>query len=334
MGRLHIPGGCYHLIGRGLERRTIFEDKADKLEFLERLGSNLSKTQCQCLAWALMSNHYHLLVRVGPFPLSKLMAPVLGGYGGYYNKRHKRSGYVFQNRFKSILCQEERYLLELVRYIHLNPLRAAVVPDLSSLNRYLWTGHAGMLGRGKQAWHDTESSLSFFGATSYAAKKAYLEFMRAGVAEPNPSNLSGGGLVRSTGSWEALGNLRKEHAHCIGDERILGDSDFVSAVLSRDSLNLDQATLRSRQGWTLEKLIHRVCDLYKIDEHALLRKARNNSCSRSKALICYWATFDLDTANTEIAQRLLISQQAISKWTGKGHSLVSNSDIRFPDAET
>ncbi|MEZ5490412.1 MAG: transposase [Gammaproteobacteria bacterium] len=83
MGRLHIPGGCYDLIGRGLERRTIFEYDADKLEFHERLGSNLVKTQCQYLAWALMSNHCHLLVRAGHLPLSKLMAPVLGGYGGY-----------------------------------------------------------------------------------------------------------------------------------------------------------------------------------------------------------------------------------------------------------
>lgn len=333
MGRLHIPGGCYHLIGRGLERRAIFQNGADKLEFLKRLGSNLTKTQCQCLAWALMPNHYHVLVRVGPFPLSKLMAPVLGGYGGYYNRRHKRSGYVFQNRFKSILCQEDSYLLELVRYIHLNPLRAALVPDLRSLNRYRWTGHAGMLGRRKQAWHDTESALSLFGPTSRTAKKVYLKFMRAGVKEPKPGNLSGGGLVRSIGSWEALGNLRKEHVHCLGDERILGDSEFVSAALSKDSLGLDQATLRSRQGWTLNKLICSVCDRCEIDEYALLRKARNNNCSRSKALICYWGTTELGLSTVEIARRLQISQQAVAKWIGKGHSLVSNSAIRFPEAE-
>ena len=120
MGRLHVPGGCYHVIGRGLERRYIFGEDTDKLDFLARLGKNLAHSQAQCLAWAIMSNHYHLLVRVSNRPLSRLMAPLLGGYAGSYNRRHRRSGYVFQNRYESILCDEESYLLELIRYIHLN----------------------------------------------------------------------------------------------------------------------------------------------------------------------------------------------------------------------
>ena len=79
------------------------------------------------LAWTLMSNHYHFLIRVGVRHLAKLMAPVLGGFAGNYNLRHHRSGYVFQNRFSSILCDEDSYLLQLVRYIHLNPLRAMMI---------------------------------------------------------------------------------------------------------------------------------------------------------------------------------------------------------------
>jgi REP element-mobilizing transposase RayT len=332
-GRLHIPGGCYHLIGRGLERRALFEDPIDKQDFLDRLGKNLDRTQCQCLAWALMSNHYHLLVRVGPLPLAKLMAPVLGGYGGYYNRRHRRSGYVFQNRFKSILCQEDSYLLELIRYIHLNPIRAAMVRDLTSLNGYSWTGHAGMLGRLKQSWHDTHAVLELFGNSYRAARKQYLEFMKAGVESTDPRNLSGGGLVRSIGSWEALSQLRKEHVHCIGDERILGDSSFVVSALKEDRLGLDQATLRSREGWTLDKLIHRTCGLCEIAEQGILNKARSNNCSRAKALVCFWGTIELGLTTTEIAQRLQISQQAVSNWIKKGQYLVETSNINFPDPE-
>ena len=106
-GRLHIPGGCYHIIGRGLERRFIFDAIEDKEEFLSRLGYNLNRCQAQCRAWTLMSNHYHLLIRASQKPLSKFMAPLLSGYAGYYNRRYHRSGYVFQNRFKSILCDTD-----------------------------------------------------------------------------------------------------------------------------------------------------------------------------------------------------------------------------------
>ncbi|MDG2339300.1 MAG: transposase [Gammaproteobacteria bacterium] len=98
-GRLHLPGGRYLVIGRGLERRYIFKHAEDKEEFLARLGENLSRSGAQCLAWAMMSNHYYLLIRVDTKPLSKLMGPVLSGYAGYYNRRYRRAGYVFQNRF-------------------------------------------------------------------------------------------------------------------------------------------------------------------------------------------------------------------------------------------
>ena len=151
-GRLHIPGGYYHVMGRGLERRRIFNHSDDKNDFLARLGVALAESESQCLAWAVMSNHYHLLIRVSAQPLSKLMSPLLGGYASSYNRRHRRSGYVFQNRFKSILCDADSYLLGLVRYIHLNPMKAKMLASLSQLSRYRWTGHAGLLGRHTQSW--------------------------------------------------------------------------------------------------------------------------------------------------------------------------------------
>jgi len=99
-------------MGRGLESRRIFETEIDKQDFLTRLGKGLERTQCQCLAWAVMSNHYHLLIRVKSQPLSDLMSRVLSGYATQYNLRQRRVGYVFQNRFKSILCDADDYLLD------------------------------------------------------------------------------------------------------------------------------------------------------------------------------------------------------------------------------
>lgn len=190
-----------------------------------------------------------------------------------------------------------------------------------------------MLGRRKQAWHDTDSVLDLFGNSRRAARKQYLDFMRAETGNVNSNNLSGGDLVRSSGSWEALSNLRKEHAHCIGDERILGDSDFVSAALNNDKLNLDRSTLRARQGWSFDKLVRKVCHLCDIQQQLPLKKARNNNYSKAKALTCFWGTAELGLTTYEIAQRLEISQQAVSKWVNKGQGLVENSGVCFSDIE-
>ena len=144
LGRLHVPGGCYHVMGRGLERRYIFENDDDKSEFLDQLGRSLEKSDAVCLAWAVMSNRYHLLIRVGVDPLSRLMASLPTGYVVNYNRRHDRSGYLYQNRFKSILCDEDEYLLKLISYIHLNPWKAGMLSRLVELDGYPWTGHAGL----------------------------------------------------------------------------------------------------------------------------------------------------------------------------------------------
>lgn len=321
MGRLHIPGGCYHVIGRGLERRYIFRETADKRDFLSRLKSNLPRSQSQCLAWAVMPNHYHLLIRAGPQPLSKLMAPLLGGYGGSYNRRHQRVGYVFQNRFKSILCDEENYLLELVRYIHLNPLRAGVVGELSELDWYPWTGHAGIVGNSGFSWHVVDEVLCHFGAKRGMAKRAYREFIRDGIRVSNNHEYSGGGLIRSNGGWEAVSMLRKEHSHCIGDERILGNSQFVEQSLSEDSLQIEIKTFRQQQGWTLEKLISCVCSAYEFQEQRLTTKARGSQLALAKSLICYWGGGEeLGLPLMEIGIRLRISQQAVSKWVSQGRA--------------
>ena len=150
--RLDAPGVLHHIIVRGIERRKIFRDDSDRDDFLKRLGGILRKSQTPCFAWALMPNHFHLLLRTGLTPLSNVMRRLLTGYAVTFNLRHRRSGHLFQNRYKSIVCQEEAYLLELVRYIHLNPMRAKLVADLNALDRYRFCGHGPLMGkfRGKR----------------------------------------------------------------------------------------------------------------------------------------------------------------------------------------
>jgi len=139
--RIDAPGALHHIIVRGIERRRIFSDDQDRDNFVERLGNIVTQTQTFCFAWALIPNHAHILLRTGQTPLATVMRRLLTGYAVSYNRRHRRHGHLFQNRYKSILCQEDAYLLELVRYIHLNPLRAKIVRSLTDFDKYPYSGH-------------------------------------------------------------------------------------------------------------------------------------------------------------------------------------------------
>lgn len=140
-----------------------------------------------------MSNHAHLLLRTGDVPLSTLMARLLTGYAAGFNRRHRRSGHLFQNRYKSIICQEEPYLQELLRYIHLNPLRAGIVPDYESLCLYRWSGHAALFGTRAVPWQDVTYILALFGPDEETAGSIYGEFVAKGINHGRRPELAGGG---------------------------------------------------------------------------------------------------------------------------------------------
>src|SRR5581483_10224160 len=138
--RLDLPGHFYHVMVRGVARCPIFRSSLDREDFLTRFITGLTRTASLCYAWALMSNHLHLLLVAGPTGLADLMHPLLTGYVGAFNRRYKRVGHLVQNQFKAILCDKESYFLELVRYIHLNPVRAGIVQTIQDLGRCPWTG--------------------------------------------------------------------------------------------------------------------------------------------------------------------------------------------------
>ena len=182
MSRLDTPGLLHHIIIRGIERRKIFNDNKDREDFIERLSILLPKTKTQCYAWAFMTNHAQFLFRSGPAGISALMRRLLTGYAVYYNRRHRRHGQLFQNRYKSIICQEDAYLQELARYIHLNPLRAKIVDDLSQLDRYAYGGHSALIGNKKREWQDTEFVLGFFGKKASEAQRNYRAYVKKGIS--------------------------------------------------------------------------------------------------------------------------------------------------------
>ncbi len=317
-GRLHIDGGCYHIMGRGLERRYIFASDADKTDFLIRLEHALSKTSTVCMAWAVMSNHYHLLLRVGTQPVGILMSGILGGYASQYNRRHQRVGYVFQNRFASILCEEEAYFLELIRYIHLNPVRAGVVVGISALDTYRWAGHAAVMGTMKCGWQRTSEVLDRFGRSISESRRRYREFIAEGLSTDDRVDFDGGGWIRSAGGWEALTNARRDHEQRIGDERILGSSDFVQAVLRNDSLSVDPPTGYQRSGVTLTTLISMVFSYFDLDVDLVGDRGRGDELSSARSVICYLGTSELGLSQSQIGTVLKLSQAGVSMARHRG----------------
>ena len=143
--RLDAPGVLHHVMGRGIEKKAIFMDIKDRENFIARLAALVEDQAMTVYAWALLPNHFHLLCKTKRWPLSSSMRKLLTGYVVHFNKRHKRHGHLFQNRYKSIVCQEDTYLLELVRYIHLNLLRIGKVKNIVELNKSPYSGHSAVM---------------------------------------------------------------------------------------------------------------------------------------------------------------------------------------------
>jgi putative transposase len=327
--RIDVPGAVHHIIVRGLNRQDIFLGDNDRIDFLGRLESALSQTGCRCYAWALLSNHFHLLIRTSDKPLSDLMRKLLSGYAIAFNRRHNRHGYLFQNRYKSIMCQEEEYLLELVRYIHLNPLRAGMVKDMHALDRYRWSGHAVLMGHSRRGWQDRAEILVRFSAKKREAVSGYRQFVADGVALGRREELTGGGLLRSAGGWEGVRELQRAGDYWRGDERILGDGDFVNAVLQAAEESLTRREKCKRQGWDLHRLVDAVCKMLAVAPDDLQKKGRANSLSSAKGLICYLGYSRLDITGMELARYFAMSRPSVSQAIRRGEQFAKKNKVKL-----
>jgi putative transposase len=325
--RLDAPGALHHIIFRGIERRIIFPGDEDRDDFLERLGSTLKRTQTACYAWALIPNHVHLLLRTGETPISQVMRCLLTGYAVGFNLRHRRHGHLFQNRYKSILCQEDSYLLELVRYIHLNPLRAKLVTSVAGLDDYPYCGHSAVLNRHPREWQGVDRVLSLFGGRVSRSREMYRDFIAKGVETGRRPELTGGGLVRSLGGWDEVKRRRKTGDWGKSDERILGDPDFVLAVLAAGQERLARTYSYRSDGWDFDRLVMRVSEVLNIDSVRVTQKGRYPDVVRARSLLCYWAHRELGLSTVELARRLGLTQPAISQSVARGRAIVVSEGL-------
>jgi len=324
-----MPSALHHLIFRGIERRKIFQDDVDRDNFLDRLGKALVASGTPCYAWALLPNHAHLLLRTGNVPLATVMRRFLTGYAVTYNHRHRRHGQLFQNRYKSILCQEDPYLLELVRYIHLNPMRAGIVPDLAVLETYPYSGHSVLLGKQKNSWQDIDSVLGYFGRRVFWARRRYRSYVEEGVSEGRRVDLTGGGLVRSLGGWKEVKKSRVGGDRLKGDERILGDSDFVREVLRVSEEGMERRYRLRAAGYNLGKLANQVAKFFGLKVEDLLRPGKYEKVVAGRSLFCYWAVRELGISAAELARRIGISQPAVSYSVQRGEKIAQEKSFEL-----
>lgn len=322
--RLDVPGHMYHVMSRGIERGQIFFDEADYTDFMERFVVWLGKSGGKCLAWCLMPNHFHFLILRGDRPLSELMHHMLTGYAVNFNGRHRRVGHLFQNRYKAILCDLEEYLLELVPYIHLNPLRAGLVKDLDGLEDYQWCGHGSVISGVTDGLLDREFLLPYFGGDIKAAIEKYQEVMEEKAAECRPLNLTGGGLVRSFGGRNNALRVLRAGQKVFFDQRILGESDFVESALKAAD------AVVSRELLSREELLAAVEKQTGVTSAAIQSLNRQRIPARARAVYCYLCRERAGVPCREMMLELGISQSGVSRLAAKGRKFIENGEIIFP----
>jgi len=298
---------------RGIDKAKIFRDDDDKARFLERLGQYVEEGESAVYAWVLMDNHVHILFKSGKDGISTVMRKLLTWYAQYFNRRHRRTGHLFENRYKSILCDEDNYLLALVRYIHLNPVRAKLVETLEQLEGYRWSGHRSIIGKTKHTWMAIDRVLSEFGSTRRKALGEYRRFMREGLEQGRLPELTGGGLIRSKGGWSQVLSARRSGHREEFDERILGNGDFVNRILEEAEEKAKHQLKLRRGGKTLTGIVGEECKRERISPNELRGGGRRRKISRLRATIAKRGRDELGLSLAEIARHVGVNTSSIRK---------------------
>ncbi len=312
--RIDIPGGLYHVIARGNERQKIFREDPDCEEFYKRAVQSVSETGQKCLAWALIPNHFHMLILRGRRPLADMMRKLMTGYVGYFNRRYRRSGHLFQDRYKAILCQEEEYLLEVAAYIHLNPMRAGLVKRYKELEGYKWCGHKEALA-GEGGLLEREYLLEHFGDRKELAVKKYYSFVEERIGRYKRGEYSGGGLLRSIGSSETAAGLMLRGDKELFDVRVLGSGDFVAAVLKE--LDAD----KNRKAGKAE-IIEEVVKITGLRKDFIFKHDRTPDTVAAKSAYCYLMREKGGAKGVDLMKELGLSSGAISHLLRKGRAML------------
>ena len=326
--RLDIPGALHHVISRGVARCRVFGDNTDYKFFLEAFAGLLRESETQCLAWVLMPTHFHLLLRTGKKPLTWLMQRLLLRYSLHFNRRHQRPGHLFQNRFKSILCDEDQYLLELVRYIHLNPIRTGRTRTMAELAGYEWCGHGVLLGKQKAEWQEVDEVLGLLGRSREKARDTYESFVREGLGMGHREDLAGGGLIRSVGGREGVKGVMRERQKNQADERILGSGEYVAAVL-REVEHRDRRKEGIKRRLTPDEVVERAAKAMGVSLADVKARSRRRKVAEARFLACKWLVEDIGMRVVDVAGLLKVTPPAVIHGVRRGKVVEEKSGAKI-----
>ncbi|MBI1811894.1 MAG: transposase [Nitrospirae bacterium] len=257
--RIEYPGAIYHITSRGNARGKIYKDDNDREAFLEILGSVIKRYNYLCHAYCLMDNHYHLIIETPEPNLSRGMRQLNGVYTQAYNRRHRKAGHIFQGRYKSILIEKENYLLELCRYIILNPIRAGIT---KKPEQWEWSSYLATIGKTKTpAYLTTDWILGQFGSKRSKAERQYAEFVKSGISKGKPwDDLEGqillGGDEFITKFKELLAD-KKEIKEIPRRQRYVGRPELAKLFKDTRDANRKKDTIYQahvRYGYTLKEI--------------------------------------------------------------------------------
>ena len=246
------------------------------------------------------------------------MRSVLTGYAVYYNLKHKRSGHLFQNRYKSVLCDKDEYLLSLVRYIHLNPVKANMI-GYQALEKYSWTGHREICRGEEELIQDKDEILGFYGRKRKEAIQSYKQFIKDGIGMKE--DFEGGGLVRSGGGLKSVLGRKKDEQE-LYDERILGNGQFVEEVLER----IEDKEQRSKKIKNVDELLKKVSQYYKVPKDVIVG-TRQQSVREARDLVVYLGREYLGKSITEMGNILGIRKNSASDALKRARGLGGREDI-------
>ena len=195
----------------------------------------------------------------------------------------------------------------------LNPLRSELAATMDALDRYRFSGHSTLMGHQDNAWQDVNTVLKLFGKRASSARNGYRAFVEEGISLGKRPELTGGGLIRSMGGWGAVKSLRRLREHVKGDERILGDSDFVESVLLEQNERLEHRYALQSQGYDFQSVLRRVVGIFGLKAEEVLSPGKRPQRAEARSVACFWAVRELGMTTVEVSRRLGITQSAVTK---------------------
>jgi putative transposase len=307
--RLTVTGAIHHIMSRGNEGMQIFIDDEDRRFFLSILENLLCRHGYLLYAWCLMDNHYHLLIRINENPLGSFMRLLNGRYAHYFRRKSETRGYLFQDRYKSIVTQDQNYIEELVRYIHLNPIRAGICAGIKALDKFPWSGHSVIVGNRSLKSQNTLDILKRFGSNKKESIDKYREFLKIGLEnEPEfyrfiRSANKGSENIHNTGSW------------------VIGNNEFVAKALAAQNAKQIRCARYAKECINIDEIIEKIIPTMNFNKEDILRRGRKDARSKARKICAYILNHHFEIPVIQIARYFIISSPAVSMMIREGEKL-------------